>query len=158
MKNCPDCLSEIPEAASVCRYCGSRVEGKTCPDCGSRCRSEARKCRWCGFEFEKALRLDFEPFSVSAGLLPTLLQRGRFLPQTITLTRDKIVVGTPGVLRLSHRDEEIPWEKIAGFDYRSGLFWDTIRIETRGQSSSSIPCLSKHDGRRIRGVLQQLER
>ena len=28
VKNCPDCLSEIPDAAAVCRFCGERVEGK----------------------------------------------------------------------------------------------------------------------------------
>ncbi len=25
MKTCPDCLSEIPEAATFCRFCGERV-------------------------------------------------------------------------------------------------------------------------------------
>ncbi len=158
MKQCPDCLSEIPEAAVICRHCGERVQGKPCPDCGSRCAAEVRKCRWCGFEFEKTLRLEFEPFTVQAAALPTLLQRGRFLPQTIALTREKIVVSTPGAFRLSQRDEEIPWEKVAGFDYRSGLLWDQVRIETRGQSSTAVPCLDKKDARRIRHVLQQLER
>lgn len=31
MKTCPDCLSEIPDAATFCRFCGERVEGKACP-------------------------------------------------------------------------------------------------------------------------------
>ncbi len=158
MKKCTECTSEIPEEAEVCRFCGERVEGKPCPDCGSRCPEEARKCRWCGFQFEKAAALHFEPFRVDASLLPTVLQRGRFIPQSIELTREKIVISTPGVFRLSQRDEEIPWEKVAGFDYRSGLIWDVVRIETRGQSSAIIPCLNKSDGRKIREVLRQLER
>ncbi len=84
VKNCPDCLSEIPDAAAVCRFCGERVEGKRCL-------------------------------------------------------------------------EEIPWHKVAGFDYLSGIFWDRVRIKTRGQSSTELPCLAKSDGKRIREVLQQLE-
>ncbi len=89
--------------------------------------------------------------------LPTLLQRGRFLPQTIHLSEEKIIVSTPGPFHLSEKDEEIPWHKVAGFDYVSGIFWDKVRIETRGQSSTELPCLSKSDGKRIREVLQQLE-
>jgi len=158
MKSCPDCLSEILEEAAVCRHCGERVKGERCPDCGSLCRPEARKCRWCGHEFRAAgARMDFQPFSVKAALLPTILQRGRFLCQSIRLTREKIVISTPGIFALSRREEEIPWKKVAGFDYRSGIFWDSITIETRGQFPSTMPCLAKRDGKRIRQVLQQLE-
>ncbi len=47
--------------------------------------------------------------------------------------------------------------QIAGFDYRSGIFWDQVTIETRGQSSSKMTCLDKPDGERIRQMLQDLE-
>jgi hypothetical protein len=158
MKNCPDCLEEIPIAATFCKHCGERVKGKPCPDCGTRCWEEARKCRWCGHLFHSTKSgLDFEPFSVEANLLVTFLNRGRFLPQVMRLTREKIVVTTPGVFRLSQQEEEIPWHKVAGFDCRSGVFWDLITIETRGQSSTVFSCLTKSDGEKIRAVLQQME-
>jgi len=158
MKTCPDCLSEIPEAATFCRYCGERVEGEQCSACGVRNWSEATLCRWCGHRFEKhRAEVDFEPFATSGQLLPTILQRGRFLPQTIELTQEKILVRTPGMFNLSQQEEEIPWRKVAGFDYKSGIFWDQVTIETRGQSSTNVPCLPKSDGRRIRKVLQDLE-
>jgi hypothetical protein len=158
LKTCPDCLSGIAAAATFCNHCGERVEGKPCGGCGARNWEQARVCRWCRTAFEEAgTQIEFAPFTVSARPLPTLLQRGRLLAQTIELGRDKIVIRTPGVFNLSRREEEIPWRKVAGFDYHSGIIWDRVRIETRGQSSSTIACLAKRDGRRIREVLQALE-
>jgi ribosomal protein L40E len=158
VKNCPDCLSEIPEAASFCRFCGERVEGKACPACGVRNAGQAVRCRWCGHTYEAPTPgVELEPFTVTAALLPTFLQRGRLLCQSISLNREKIVISTPGLLNLSRQEEEIPWRKVAGFDYHSGIFWDRVTIETRGQSSSTLTCLNKADGARIRQVLQELE-
>lgn len=158
MKPCPDCLSEIPAGAAFCRFCGERVEGRPCPDCGSRGAPEAVLCRWCGHRYQQTSeRVDFDPFTVQARVLPTVLQRGRFLPQTVHFTREKIVISTPGPFNLSRQEEEIPWRKVAGFDYRSGIFWDRVTIETRGQSSSTMACLAKEEGERIRKVLRELE-
>lgn len=158
MKNCPDCLSEIPAEAQFCRCCGERVEGKPCSACGVRNWFEAALCRWCGHRYESPrARIKFEPFAVTARRLPTILQRGRFLRQIINLTEEKIVIITPGLFNLSRQEEEIPWRKVAGFDYRSGIFWDLVTVETRGQSSSKMACLAKADGVRIREVLQALE-
>ncbi len=159
MKTCPDCLSEIPEAAAFCRHCGERVEGKGCSGCGARNWPGATVCRWCGqhYSAQAASPQSFAPFEVTARPLATFLQRGRFLPQTISLTQEKIVITTPGPFNLSRKEEEIPWRKVAGFDYRSGIFWDQVTIETRGQSSSRMMCLDKTDGARIRDVLQALE-
>lgn len=159
MKACPDCLSEIPDAAVFCRFCGERVEGKACLQCGARNWPDAAVCRWCGHRYggNRPRLQQFEPFEVTAGRLPTFLQRGRFLPQTMSVTPEKILISTPGPFNLSRKEEEIPWNKVAGFDYRSGIFWDQVTIETRGQSSSKVTCLAKADGQRIRQVLQELE-
>lgn len=158
MKVCPDCRSEIPEEADVCRHCGERVEGPRCDACGARNWAEARLCRWCGEPMQTVgARLDFEPFTVTARLLPTALFRGRLLPRSITLTEEKILVRTPGIFDLSEQQQEIPWAKVAGFDYHSGLVWDRVRIETRGQASTTVGCLAKPDGERIRDVLREME-
>ena len=158
MKTCPECLSEIPEPAEVCYNCTNRIEGRECPACMSLLKPGARKCKWCGHEFEKASRVaEFEPFTISADFLGTFFLRHRFLTQKIQLNREKIIITTPGLFGLSSRDEEIPWQKVAGFDYRSGIIWDLVQIETRGQSASVMSCLGKRDGERIRAILQQLE-
>lgn len=158
MKQCPDCLGEIPEGAAVCRHCGERVEGTRCEACGARNWPEARLCRWCGERFEPAgHQVEFEAFEVTAQLAPTILFRGRFLPKSIALSQEKIVVRTPGPFHLSQGEEEIPWAKVAGFDYHEGILWDRVRIETRGQSSTTMECLAKGDGIRIRELLQRLE-
>jgi ribosomal protein L40E len=157
-ESCPDCLGDIPAEATFCRHCGERVEGKPCEACGARNWSEATRCRWCGERYRAAgHQVDFESFRVTARLLPTALFRGRFLPQEITLTQEKILVRTPGPFNLTQGEEEIPWAKVAGFDYHAGLFWDRVTIETRGQSSTVIGGLAKPEGERIRELLRRLE-
>lgn len=158
VKSCPDCLGEIPAEAAVCRHCGERVEGKRCPRCGARNWPEAEVCRWCRNRFEPAgHHVEFEAFEVTAKPLPTLIFRGRLLTRSVALTQEKILVRTPGLFGLTRQEQEIPWAKVAGFDYHSGLLWDRVRIETRGQSSAAVGCLDKSDGERIRTLLQELE-
>jgi hypothetical protein len=158
MKTCPECQSDIPDEAAVCRHCGRRVVGKICPDCCSRCSDEAKKCNCCGYGFDsKANQIDVEPFAVIAKLLPTFLMRQRLLCQRLDVDQDKITISTPGYFSLYTHGEEIPWQKVAGFDYRKGIFWDAISIETRGQKASNMTCLAKADGHRIRDVLRKLK-
>ncbi len=158
MRTCPECKSDIPVAAEICRYCGERVEGQECPKCLSICKHKATVCKWCNFVFRKERkRLDINPFEVVAEMLPTLFLRFRLFPQKVQFTTEKIIISTPGFFALSTYHEEIPWHKVAGFDYRSGIFWDQATIQTRGQTSASIGCLNKNKGERIRKLLQNLE-
>ena len=158
MKNCTECLSEITENAEVCRYCGERIEGKKCPKCLSMCKNEAIVCKWCNYVFKKERSaLNIKPFEVKANLFPTLILRHRLLPQKVNFSNEKIIISTPGFFGLSTYHEEIPWHKVAGFDYRSGIFWDAAIIQTRGQSAASIGCLEKSKGEKIRNLLQNLE-
>ncbi|GGW85815.1 hypothetical protein GCM10007391_19270 [Alteromonas halophila] len=64
---------------------------------------------------------------------------------------------TPGLFGLWRDSDEIQWSKVAGFSYRTGIFWDRIDIETRGQKPSTILGLDKSDGETLRNVLQKLE-
>ena len=65
---------------------------------------------------------------------------------------------TYGFLALSSNDEEILWEKVAGFAHRNGIIWGTISIETRGQTPALITGLRKADSEKVRQVLQVLEK
>jgi len=155
---CPDCRSALNPGAVVCSHCGERAVGKSCPDCQSRVPETARTCRWCGFAFAPPEpEINIAPFTIRGAFIPTIFIRGRFLVQSASIDSDKLIFSTPGIFGLTTHDEEIPWTKVAGFDYRSGIFWDLVRIETRGQKSTVMSCLSKNDGKRFRDVLRQLK-
>lgn len=158
MKTCPECLSEIPDAAQVCHTCGRRVVGKPCPACAEIAKPAARTCAWCGHDFAREEKIAvIEPYSARAALFPTIIFRGRFIPQEIHLSSEKIMIKTWGVLWLSHTDEDIPWEKIAGYHFHSGWFWDSIEIQTRGQKANSIGCLPKSSALRIKETLERMK-
>ncbi len=155
---CPFCKSEIRNDAAICASCGERVVGKECEDCKSLCPHDATKCRWCGYKFrESTKRIGIKEFSIQAKLLPTLLIRLRLIPQRARFNDEKLVISTPGFFWLWTNDAEVPWNKIAGFDYRSGIIWDAVKIETKGQDPTTIRCLAKQDGQRLRAILQALE-
>lgn len=157
-KICPDCKSEVPDDAQICRCCGERIEGKRCPRCQSVCKEESIVCRWCHYAFQPIGKVvELEPFSIKAQRFPTIAFRFRLLPQELHFSTDKVTVTTPGLFYLWVKEEEIPWHKVAGFKYRDGIFWDTVHVETRGQSASEVKGLRKHDGAVVRAILQQLE-
>lgn len=159
MKTCSECHSNIPEAATVCSYCISAVEGKECPDCLTSCKKEAAVCRWCNFRFmEKEpskgkIRTDFKPFMIKAEPLPSFLFLFKLKQQEIRFYRDRIEIITPGFLGLSMTSEEIPWDKVGGYNYRNGLIWDGLSIETRGQSAGNFYYFAKDYEEDIRNVL-----
>lgn len=158
MKECPECLSEMADGARVCRACGRRVVGRRCPECAETSREEARRCAHCGHSFAREEKIAaVEAFSLKADLLATLLIRGRLIPQEIHLSSEKIVIQTWGLFWLSRTDEDIPWEKIAGYHYHAGLFWDSVEIQTRGQKSNSIGCLPKDGGRKVKEILERMK-
>jgi hypothetical protein len=158
MKPCPECLAEVPDEAKVCRHCTRRIIGKACPECAEVAADEATRCPCCGHNFARQERIStVEPFSAKAALLPTLLIRGRLIPQEIHLTPEKILIQTYGFFWLSRTDEEIPWEKIAGYHYHSGWFWDQVEIQTRGQKANHMTCLPKQYGTRIKEILERMK-
>ena len=158
-KRCPECLSAIPKQANVCRYCGQRIAGVQCPDCASFCKPEARVCNWCGKKLPKEQSLKItQPIELKSSLLGSILLRMSFFPQEAIFTEEKILIRTYGFMALTKHEEEIPWEKVAGFNYKAGVIWDAVWIQTRGQSSSSITALSKSDSKRIKTLLQKFEK
>ena len=158
MNTCPECLSEMPDGAEVCHSCGRRVVGKRCPECAELSKDAARKCPHCGHSFAREEKIaSVEAYTAKASLLPTLLVRGRLIPQEIHLSSEKIVIQTWGFFWLSRTDEDIPWEKIAGYHYHSGLFWDSVEIQTRGQKANSIGCLPKSSGVKVKEILERMK-
>lgn len=158
MKTCPECLSDLAEGAQVCRSCSRRVSGKPCPECAELSKPAAKKCAHCGHSFAREEKIAaVEDYVAKAELLPTFIFRGRLIPQEIELSSEKIVISTWGFLRLSRTDEDIPWEKIAGYHYHAGLFWDSVEIQTRGQKANAIGCLPKSCGKRIKDILERMK-
>jgi hypothetical protein len=48
--------------------------------------------------------------------------------------------------------------KVVVFSHKSGIFWDVISIETHGQTAATITYLSRDNSKKIRDVLQGLEK
>ncbi len=158
MKTCPECCTEVPDPAEVCHACGRRIAGKVCPECAEFSKTAAKRCSFRGHNFAREAKIAIvEPFSAKAALPPTIFLRGRLIPQEIQLSTDKIVIKSWGFFWLSHTDEEIPWEKIAGYHYHSGWFWDGIEIQTRGQKANTVQGLPKGSAQRIKVILEQMK-
>jgi RNA polymerase subunit RPABC4/transcription elongation factor Spt4 len=158
-KNCPECCSSIPDAAVVCPACTQRIVGKACPNCLALSPEETKICRHCQSKFKTNTTLSgFRPFRVNASWMATLLVRFSLFPQKAEFNTDKIIITSYGFLGLTSQAEEVLWEKVAGFAHHSGIFWDSISIETRGQTAAVISCLDKDDAKKIKNVLQTLER
>ncbi len=156
--NCPECKNAIKEAAQVCEHCGQRITGKQCPDCAEFSKEKALVCRHCSFRFEKNVPVaDFEPLHVIGDRAGTFFKLGRFRPQEIDLSPEKIVITSARIFGLIIAVEEVPWEKIAGFNHLSGLFWDSVRLETRGQTANAIHALKKDDSKRIVEILKLMK-
>lgn len=159
MTRCEECGSEALEGATRCSRCGEVVGGKECPDCLSRVKAEARVCRWCGHRFRSPeLQVHVEPRRIQAKIVPSFFFRGRFIPQEVEITEEKLVVKAPGLFWLWNNETEIPWNKVSGFGYRDGIIWDRLTVETRGQESETVHGLAKTAGQEIRTILQSLER
>lgn len=158
MNKCPHCATDVSAAASVCPACTRELAGKRCPDCAELVRLAASKCRYCGHSFAREARIaDFEQFSARAELLPTLLIRGRLIPQQIHVSPEKITIQSWGLFGFSRTDDDIPWEKVAGFHYHAGWFWDAVEIQTRGQRANWISCMRKADGERVKELLERMK-
>lgn len=157
VKQCPACFSAIPKSASVCCSCGTRVEGVQCEACLLLCPEGAKICCHCGSSLgRKAVELlNIATFTINADPLATLLIEFGLHPQRVRISSDKLSIITFSLFGLAENNEEVPWEKLAGFSHRSGLFWDSIKIETRGQTSAVIGCLSKRNARRLKEVLRR---
>jgi len=157
--NCQECLSEIPQEANVCKFCGIRLKGILCTDCYSYSPELAIKCKYCGknLNIKSIEKIIGEGMEVKAQLFPTLLNLS-FTPQQASFSKEKIVITSYRFFGLICSQEEIPWEKVAGFSHHSGLIWDSINIETRGQTSALIAGLSMMNGVKIKSLLQELEK
>lgn len=95
--------------------------------------------------------------TIEADALATLLLQWSLHPQRIKVQPDKLTLSSFSWFGFAAQHEELPWEKVAGFSHRSGLIWDAIAIETRGQTAATISCLSKRSARRLKGILQSVE-
>jgi ribosomal protein L40E len=156
---CDYCKNEIPDEARKCGHCGEYTSGVVCDECYSTLPAKASVCRCCGSKVKRkaGAKTDIS-LDIRGRVLPSLIFRFRLLPHEIVADNEKVVINTPGLFRLWNNADEIPWNKVAGFTYRSGIIWDRVEIETRGQKPSVVIGIDKMEGPRLREILQNLER
>lgn len=92
-----------------------------------------------------------------ANAFATLLLRWSFHPGRLVFSDGRLLFSQRGLFGLTTTREELPWHKIAGFSYRSGFFWDSLDIETRGQSRISFVCIDKADADRLQRLMRDIE-
>ena len=156
-KLCFECGGDIPVAAQVCRHCHTRIDGLQCPQCANHNRPQARLCGWCHTVLvDETPTLAIERRHYAASVAGCLLIRLSFLPQTLTIETDRLIITTPALFGLTRSNEVLRFEKIAGFSHREGLVWDMITIESRGQSGATLMALGKDDAREIAELLRQI--
>lgn len=161
-QSCPQCFSTIDARCLVCPYCQQRIKGIQCQSCLMVCPLGASVCHHCNASFANAaIATAMESIpnrSFIANRLGNLLLNFSFIPTRAYTSPEKLVVTHYRLLGLVSSNEEIPWNKVAGFKHRSGILWDSISIETRGQSGAWISPLNKVDANALKTVLQRLER
>ena len=158
-KTCNECKSEISNNAEVCPVCSTRIVGIECDKCKSICKSGAKICKWClnSLNIKNKEDLNFKSFEISAELIPTILLSGKFLCQISVFSQKKIAITTPYAFGLASKTEEVLWSKVTGFQHHSGVVWDSVTIETRGQTTNQINFLSKKNARKIAEILRKLQ-
>lgn len=155
--DCPYCKHQLHADALKCGHCLEYLSQHVCPDCQSSLPKGAVVCRHCHYRFSQiAISATELTMAFKAELIASVLLRFRLLPQEINTDVDKICINAPGLFRLWNNADEVPWNKIAGFNYRSGIIWDRIEIETRGQKPSVVIGLSKENSEQLRKVLQSI--
>jgi len=60
--------------------------------------------------------------------------------------------------RLKAVEEYQSRQKVVVFSHKSGIFWDVISIETHSHTAATITHLSRDNSKKIRDVLQGLEK
>ena len=159
-KSCWACLTTIPAAAQVCFACGTRIEGIQCQACMAFCPEGAHLCRCSGSPFNREQQNPVlsESLLIEADAVATLLLQFSLNPQRVLVESEQMTLTSFSFFGFAANPEQLPWEKVAGYSHRSGLFLDSITIETRGQTSAVIQCLSKRSARKLKGVLQDIDR
>lgn len=158
-KICNECTSEISYNAKVCPKCSTRIVGIECGKCKSICKNGAMLCKWCmNFLTSKHdEELNFESFDIISEFIPTLLLGGSFLSQITAFSKQKIVITTPYFFGFASKIEEVMWNNVTGFQHHAGIIWDSITIETKGQTTNQINFLSKKNAKKIAEILRKLQ-
>ncbi|WP_395338388.1 hypothetical protein PN836_011455 [Ningiella sp. W23] len=156
---CRYCQNEIADTTIKCGHCQEYPDGDQCANCFATVPKGALSCRYCQASMPRmaGAKEKIPQLEVKAELFPSFLFRFRLIPHEVTTDAEKLTFKAPGLFYLWTDSHEIPWNKVAGFSYRSGIFWDKVEIETRGQKPSIIIGLSKPNGSKVRAILQSLE-
>ena len=158
MKTCPKCVADIPDGAEVCHSCGNRVVGKPCPDCAELARHAANQCPHCGHSFAREQKIaTVEAYTAKAAQLPTLLLRGRLIPQEIHLSSEKIVIQTWGLFWLSRTTKRSRGRRSPAITTTQDCSGTASRSRRAGRRRTDIGCLPKASGLKVKEILERMK-
>jgi len=136
MSECPHCLNDIHPLATICGHCNRIAKDHTtCPFCNEPISVKASHCPYCTNKIPNNSELAIRSIESSIqatrwGMFFGGSITGIFFPSTLRITNGKIILKKWQFLGLRFTVQEIQVSRVASVEYKKGIFWGGIVIES----------------------------
>lgn len=147
---CPHCGAPLARARCYCAHCGRRaVDFQYCDKCDEPVSSQATWCPYCSRKFvspnqvREILKMEISASNIGALFAGGSLT-GLFLPPTIRIHDEHIIMKRWTLLGARCHEVEIQIRRVASVRYTKGVIWAELLIETFGGASEDLVAKGFH--------------